>query len=164
MLSIIVTVIISFLVTTIFGYFTHHALHQPWTGRFHRSHLVHHLLLYPKEDFTSNEYRNPGKDSSVIFFALMSVPLLLSVILLYLFGILSFKLTIITLCVMLFLGWLHDYLHDSFHINNHLASKIINKRLYKNWVDIHYNHHINMQSNLGIFWFGWDKLFKTFYR
>jgi sterol desaturase/sphingolipid hydroxylase (fatty acid hydroxylase superfamily) len=148
MIAFLLTIIIAFFVTTLFGHVLHWSLHQKWMGLFNKSHMVHHLKKYPASDFYSEVYRDAGKDKStyVGVFILGSV-----------------CLTITALSTLFFVGWLHNYLHDSFHITNHFLGKIpLFNKLFDRWIKLHYQHHVNMQTNFGIFTFHWDKLFKTF--
>lgn len=148
-----------FILVNLFGYVAHKCLHQSWTGRFNQAHMTHHLKLYPSTDFFSEEYRDPGRDNTVIIFGMASLPILALPIIFYFLGFLSSSLMIIALVEMLFLGWLHNYLHDAFHISNHWLNRF---NLFKHWVRLHYQHHVNMQTNFGIFSFILDKLFGTF--
>lgn len=163
MVTILFTIFITYLITSLFGYIVHRALHQTWSGYFNKAHMTHHLIKYPPEDFLSDTYRNAGKDSTPKFFALAALPIILAPLLLGWFGILSWAVVITIMVVEGLMGFLHDYLHDSFHIKNHLLTKIpvINK-LFDLWVKLHYQHHVDMNKNFGIFTFHWDKVFKTF--
>lgn len=158
MIGFILTSITAFLVTTLFGQVIHWSLHQPWSGRFNKSHMTHHLVLYPVSSYKSERYRDPGKDSTVKTFGLVALPLLAAPILLFLFGKLSLFLTLWSLAEMLILGWLHDSIHDSFHLHKSFWSRLPG---YKAWAKKHYLHHVNMQKNFGIFTFFWDRLFGT---
>jgi sterol desaturase/sphingolipid hydroxylase (fatty acid hydroxylase superfamily) len=149
-----------FLITTLFGYVVHRSLHQSWTGKLNRAHMTHHLKLYPPSDFYSEKYRDPGGDNTVKIFAFAAVPIVAFPIILGVLGILPLGLTIISVVEMLFIGWLHDYLHDSFHILEH---PLLRFRLFRHWIDLHYLHHVKMQTNFGIFSFIWDRVFRTFW-
>lgn len=152
-------ILITFIITSFFGYISHWALHQPWTGDFSRSHLTHHLKLYPHTNFLSNSYRNAKSDNSIRFFAIMAIPLYIIPILFYLFKILSIDYIIIIYVVELITGLLHNYLHEFFHIRNHWLTKY---NWFNKLVKLHYTHHLYMNKNYGIFIFSWDRLFKTF--
>lgn len=159
------TILISYLITSLFGYVVHWSLHQSWTGKINQSHMTHHLKLYPPEDFTSETYRNAGKDSTPKFFAMAAIPLILAPILLGLFGVLPLYLVITVLVVEGLMGFLHDYLHDSFHIKNHILTRIpVVRDIFDRWVKIHYLHHVDMGKNYGIFVFHWDRVFRTFWK
>jgi sterol desaturase/sphingolipid hydroxylase (fatty acid hydroxylase superfamily) len=163
MLAILLTILISLLFTTLFGHVVHWALHQSFAGPVNKAHMTHHLRLYPPEDFTSEIYRDSGKDATPKFFLIAAIPLILAPIVLWWSGIIAWPIMITVLLIEGLMGFLHNYLHDSFHIENHWLSRIplVNK-LFARWVNLHYMHHVNMAKNYGIFTFLWDRLFGTF--
>lgn len=163
MVAFLFTVIISYLITSLFGYVVHWALHQTWAGQFNQAHMTHHLTLYPPEDFSSNTYRNAGKDSSPKFFAIAALPLIVIPIILGFLGVLPIYLVLTILVVEGLVGLLSDRLHDYFHITNHWLTRIPGVRfIFAEWVRLHRQHHVDMGTNYGIFSFHWDRLFKTF--
>lgn len=154
--------LLAFFSITLFGYVVHRLLHLPLMGVFHKSHMRHHIL-YPAEDYLSDKYRSAGKDSTFIFFAIASLPLLVIPVLFYWLGIFSFQLFAFTIFVMSLLGLAHNYLHNAFHIKNHWMHRFfLTKHIFNIWTNLHYFHHKEMDTNFGIFFFWWDKLFKTF--
>lgn len=160
---IIGTILVIFCVTSLFGYLVHRALHQPWLGRFHKSHMIHHMTLYPPTDYTSDKYRSAGKDNTVWFFVTAAIPLIIIPIILSVIGVLPLLDMIISLFIMAIMGVVNNYLHDAFHIKNHFLNRIPLLRLLFNfWNKLHYLHHVDMDSNFGIFLFFWDKVFFTF--
>jgi sterol desaturase/sphingolipid hydroxylase (fatty acid hydroxylase superfamily) len=165
MLAIVLTALTAFFISSLFGYVVHRALHSKWTGRLNKSHMTHHLTLYPPTDYLSEVYRDAGKDNTVKIFALSAVPLVASPIVLGIWGILPLSLVITTLIVMGIMGFLHSYLHDSFHIKNHFLTRIpVVKVIFGYWNKLHYLHHVDMQKNFGIFLFHWDHVFRTFWK
>lgn len=164
-MDILLTIIISFLITTLFGHTVHWALHQQWTGAVHQSHMTHHLKLYPPSDYTSVEYRDAGKDSTPKFFLISAIPLIAAPIVLWVIGLLPLTLMITTLLMEALMGFLHNYLHDAFHISKHWLYGIPFVGVwFGRLVSLHYLHHVNMSKNFGIFTFHWDKFFGTFWR
>lgn len=164
MIAILLTIFITYTVTSLFGYVVHWALHKSWAGRFNISHMTHHLKLYPPSDFFSETYRDPGKDNTVKFFAFAAIPLIIASIALYFLGVLSLSLTITVLMVEAVIGFLHDYIHDAFHITNHWMGRVpVLKNIFPIWLKLHYLHHVNMSKNFGIFTFHWDKLFRSYW-
>ena len=154
--------LITYLITNLFGYVIHWMLHQRWATQFNKTHMAHHKL-YPAKNFTSDLYRDAGKDSSFKIFIVMAIPLILIPIILGLSNIISIYLVISILIIEGIMGFLHNYLHDAFHTNNHWLSKIpLIKNMFNTLVRLHYYHHANMNLNFGIFTFYWDKLLKTF--
>lgn len=163
MLLILLTILITYAVVSLFGYFVHKALHQPWTGKFNTSHMAHHVKLYPSGDFLSEEYRDAGKDDTFWTFAIVSLPIIFTPIILFLLG-LSLHLTIISVIEMLLIGWLNNFIHSCMHIRDHWLSRLpIIKFFFVRWRRLHELHHDDMQKNFGIFSFNWDRIFKTYW-
>lgn len=165
MWAVLLTILITYIVTSLFGYVIHWSLHQTWAGQFNNAHMTHHLKLYPPEDFTSDSYRNAGKDSTPKFFAMAALPLIGLPIVLFAVGFLPLHLMIVALAVEGAMGFLHDYIHDAFHISRHWMSRVpVLKDIFHKWVALHYLHHVDMGKNYGIFVFHWDRIFRTFWR
>lgn len=165
MVPIILTALISFFVSSLFGYVVHRSLHQTWTGSLNSKHMTHHMTLYPPTDYLSDEYRQAGKDNTVYIFGAAAIPLVATPIILGIMGKLALPLVITALVVMGLMGFLHSYLHDSFHIRNHWLTRVpVIKGIFAHWVQLHYLHHVDMQKNFGIFLFHWDHVFKTFWK
>lgn len=157
--NILLTILVVFLIATSFGYWVHRALHQKWMGQFYKSHHTHHLTLYPPEDFDAITYRNSGKDNTTYFFIMASLPVIAIPFLLLAFNIINLPVFTAAFISMAVFGIPNNYLHDSFHIKNHWLCKY---KWYIKLVKLHYEHHINMQKNFGIYSFIWDKTFGTF--
>lgn len=149
---------LTFFVTTLFGYGAHWALHQKWFGKFHQSHMTHHLKLYPATDFFSESYRNAGKDSTFWFFLFAGAPLVAVPIVLFFFGKLGLIATLLIVAEAVVIGLFNNWLHDAFHLKDHWLNFF---GWFKKLVKLHMTHHVNMEKNYGIFFFLWDKLFKT---
>ena len=165
MLSILFTILITFFIASLFGYVVHKSLHQKWSGRLHKAHMTHHITLYPPEDCVSDEYRDPGKDSTVKIFAAAAAPLVAIPFVLGLLHIMPWVLVIVSLIVMAVMSFLHGYLHDSFHIRNHWLSRLpVIGLWFSRLVQTHWLHHVDMQTNFGIFVFHWDHLLGTFWK
>jgi len=165
MVAIIITALIAFFVSSLFGYVVHWSLHQRWTGTLNRKHMTHHITLYPPSDYLSDVYREAGKDNTVYIFGAFAIPLVLTPIVLGLLGILPLSLVLTALIVMGLMGFLHSYLHDSFHIREHFLYRLpIIKGIFGYWSYLHYLHHVDMQKNFGIFLFHWDHVFRTYWK
>jgi sterol desaturase/sphingolipid hydroxylase (fatty acid hydroxylase superfamily) len=158
-MAILLTILISYLVTTLFGHVVHWSLHQSWTGAVNRSHMTHHLKLYPPSDYLSDVYRQAGKDSTPKFFILAALPLIITPPILWAVGILPLSVMIIIMAMEGLMGFLHNYLHDAFHIRNHWLTSL---PIFNYWVKMHYQHHVDMQANFGIFSFHWDRIFGSY--
>lgn len=159
MLAAVLTFGLMFLVITLFGYGVHKALHQKWTGRYYKSHMTHHVKLYPLSDFTSEVYRSPGKDNTAKFFIIAGIPLIIAPILLFALHVIALPVFIAAMLGLAVFGGLNDYLHDSFHITDHWLNRF---GWFRKMIERHKVHHKHMQRNMGIYWFGWDRVFKTF--
>jgi sterol desaturase/sphingolipid hydroxylase (fatty acid hydroxylase superfamily) len=165
LVAILLTALITFFSCSLFGYVIHRAIHQKWTGPLNKSHMTHHLKLYPITDYTSDIYRQAGKDDTFKIFAVAAVPVVATPIILGIMGIISLPLTITSLIVMGLMGFLHSYIHDSFHIRNHYLNRVpVLGTFFKHWNSLHFLHHVNMQTNFGIFTFHWDRIFGTFWK
>lgn len=165
MMAILLTILISYFATTLFGHVVHWSLHQGWTGSVHQSHMTHHNKLYPPSDYLSKIYRQAGKDSTPKFFLISAIPLILTPIVLWLIGWLPLSLMITALFVEALMGFLHNYLHDAFHIEKHwLYGVPFLGVIFGKWVSIHYLHHVDMGKNYGIFFFFYDRLFGTYWK
>jgi sterol desaturase/sphingolipid hydroxylase (fatty acid hydroxylase superfamily) len=163
MLSILIAIIFSFFFTTLFGHISHWSFHQPWSGSVHKSHMTHHLKLYPPSDYLSDKYRDAGKDSTPKFFIIAAIPVILTPILLWHFGIITGAVAITILTTQIIVGLMHNYLHDAFHIRGHWLYRVYGVRsLFAHWTAIHYLHHVDMKKNYGIFTFFWDRIFGTY--
>src|SRR5665213_1858542 len=100
MLSIVITVLIAFFGTSLFGYIVHRSLHQKWTGFLNKKHMNHHLIQYPHTDYVSDTYRDAGTDNTVFIFMAASVPLVAFPIILGILGIMSLPCIIIAEVIM----------------------------------------------------------------
>lgn len=127
--------------------------------------MVHHLELYPPEDYLSEKYRSAGKDNTVITFTIAAIPMVAFPIVLGFFGLLAWPLVVVAIATELVIGFLNWYIHDSFHIKNHWLNRVpVVKDIFQEWNKLHYEHHVDMSKNYGIFVFYWDRIFKTFKR
>jgi sterol desaturase/sphingolipid hydroxylase (fatty acid hydroxylase superfamily) len=159
LLEVLLTLVLVFIVCSLFGYGVHWALHQSWAGRFNHAHMTHHQKLYPALDYRSDKYRNAGKDNTTVVFGAAALPLVAIPVVLWLVGIMPLLLMGIALGEMLLLGFLHEYIHTAFHIRGHWLNRL---PAFTRWDKLHYIHHLRMDTNYGIFTFWLDRLLKTF--
>lgn len=159
LLGAVLVSILTFIALTFLGYISHWAFHQKWSGLFYRKHYTHHFVLYPIEDFVSDKYRNPKKDNSVFLFAIVFAPFVFTALFLTIFHIIPLLFGLIILGEMLIFSILNDQLHDAFHLNNSFWHRFwFFDRLKK----LHFQHHIDTNSNFGIFNFAFDKILGTY--
>lgn len=144
---------------TFLGYVFHLIFHKPWSGKFFKSHMNHHLKQYPSTDFYSSKYRDAGKDNTVWLFAAVFAPIILTIIILIMINVIPLFMGLMSLAEMFFIGWLNNSMHDGFHVENSVWHKFW---FFKKLEKLHYQHHVDMNTNYGIFSFVWDKILGTF--
>lgn len=143
---------------TLFGHVAHWLMHKPWIKKLYSAHMVHHFKLYPISDFESDDYRSAGKESGTLFFTILAIPILaIPVVAVFLTPLGIFGAAACILGGIAF-GLLNDWVHASFHVRGHIL------RFVPGWQkmrDRHYDHHITVTVNYGIWMFAWDRVFKT---
>ena len=155
---VLMFIFISFL-GTFLGYVFHTMFHKPWSGRFYKAHMTHHEKLYPVNDFLSDEYRDPGKDNTVWLFLLMFSPLAPILFALVFYSIIPLPMGIMALIEMILIGWVNNNMHNGFHLRKSRWDKF---KFYARLRKLHYQHHIDMNSNFGIYSYMWDRIFGSF--
>lgn len=143
---------------TLIGWFIHWMMHQNWSGRLYKSHMTHHLNRYPPKDLLSEEYRDAGSDSGLfVFVPIITIGLAPVGILLYFLGVPWTSLLATGTCLSL-VGVAHDVIHTAFHIRGSWLERF-------KWFRVlrarHFLHHRNMRKNLGILFYGWDHVLRT---
>jgi len=156
----IITLIVTYLSTTILGYIIHRIIHNKFAGVLYESHNVHHTKLYPPGKLISDKYLSAGKNSSVWVFTVTFFPFLLIPVWLFVTDILTLNSMLLSISLILIIGFMNAYVHDSFHIKNHWLAKVIPR--YHKLQELHFVHHVNMKKNFGIYEFWCDKLFRTY--
>lgn len=135
------------------GYLLHRGIHHPRAGRLYKAHIAHHKA-YPVSDFTSDTYREVGKDSTVWTF--LGAGLILGLFSLVLFPVWFAVPFAIDLAIM---GYISDKIHGAMHLNKTHWDKFI---LFEWLQAAHVQHHKNVKTNYGIFSFFWDYVFRTY--
>lgn len=151
--------IASVLVTSTFGYWMHRILHKEWMGRLHRSHMAHHEQHYPSHDFSSDVYREAGKDNTTWTFVVLGSPIILTPIVLWCLHVVDGATMLSMLSGVGLVGFLNIYVHDWLHLNVHATHRISHVRRL---IAIHRVHHEDMGKNFGIYSFVWDRICGTF--
>lgn len=149
----------TFILLTFLGYGFHWMFHQPWSKRFYVAHMNHHTKQYPPTDFYSDKYRDPGKDNTVLLFAFAFAPFVITTIALTATASISLFLGLSILAEMAIIGVLNNSLHDSFHLRKTFWHRF---KFFDRLTKLHYQHHIDMRMNYGIFNFTFDRIFRTF--
>lgn len=152
--GVLIVCVITYFLGNFAGYFVHRLLHTEYMGKAYIDHYHHHVSIYPPEDYLSNEYREPplGAEQGkyyIFTFLVLCLPFLLWH---WAYFILSVSLAIGILK-------LNAVVHDSLHIAGHKWEKY--KWFW--WLRVvHYQHHIDVRTNFGIFSFLPDKIFRTY--
>jgi len=156
-MAMIITVLFAFLLFESFGYLIHFLAHKNWTGLLYKHHLNHHIIYISstedKNTFSKPKYERffwqsftpwvAGPFALVLFSAYWLLPFYLFV---------TFAITIILNTIAL------DYCHEAFHVEGHWLSKYPSFRIRRK---LHWYHHRNTKTNLGIIFYFMDKIFKT---
>jgi len=154
MLNILLITLATFLVGNFAGYVVHRTLHCRWSGRAYKDHLHHHNRIYPPSDYLSDEYREPPVDAEqgkyyIAAFILLCTPFLLWHWAYFLVAVVE------AILVLKANAWVHDILH----IRGHAFERF----KFFNWLRaVHFQHHVNVHTNFGIFVFYPDKLLCTY--
>ncbi len=156
MITTLIVIALGLVIGDMTGYAIHRFIHWPHSGVLYRNHMHHHLSLYPVHDYMSDGvYRSAGKHNTMyIFTAFIAAACLL------LFVFLPIWIAAIWSAEFIFLGFLNDYLHDAFHVMGHRLEEY---DWFLNLRRLHYEHHRDMTANLGIFSFGPDVVFESYY-
>lgn len=155
---VIIAALGTLLTGTFAGWLGHWALHQRWAGRFYRAHLTHHRL-YPPNNLRSTKYREAKKDNTTFFLG----PTVGFVAIAWLLLLVWFEVGLAAYGAVVVLGvvvgYLHEYLHEAFHLKAHWLDRF---GWFRSLRSLHFEHHRKLSKNIGIMWFGWDRLFRTF--
>jgi hypothetical protein len=153
-LAIAITAILSFLLVEVVGFSVHRLAHSPKSGKLFRDHLHHHAHAYPPSRYQTEKYLGDLKTSFLPYF----VPIFV-VVNLVAAGLLSWPLYLTFFVVTSAFSLANNYLHDSFHISSHWLRKF---SWHKHLTATHQVHHQNVKKNLGIYWYGFDRLLGSY--
>lgn len=146
-------------VGTLTGWFVHWIMHQRWSGRLYRSHMTHHVKLYPPSNFLSETYRDAGADNgSFVFFPAVALPCLIGGLLLFWAGVDLVTLGGVAMTAI-GLGFVHDYFHTAFHLEHTWLNRF---KWFQELRRKHLIHHRRVKTNLGVITFVWDKVFRSY--
>lgn len=154
MISILVTVIVAFFTVESIGFVVHRLAHWPKSGKLFRDHLHHHAHAYPPNRYQSLSYVGDlGKSFLPVF-----VPIFLGVNLLALV-VVPWHIFLPFFAASATFSLANNYMHDSFHLTKHWLRRF---GWYDRMTRLHLVHHQNVKKNLGIYWFGLDRIFGSF--
>ena len=153
-LNFLIVTLAVYAVGNLLGYVVHRLLHCKWMGKAYEDHYHHHCRIYPPHDYLSEEYREPPMDADqgkyyITAFVLMCTPLLAWSWVYFVWGVLM------ALIVLKANAWVHDVLH----IRGHYLERF---RLFRWLREVHFQHHVDVHTNFGIFVFFPDHLFRTY--
>ena len=153
-LNLLSIAIAAYVVGNFMGYMVHRLLHCTFMGKAYEDHYHHHCRIYPPNDYLSDEYREPptGADQGKYYiaaFLVVCLPLLAWHWGYFLWAIVT------SLAVLKTNAWVHDVLH----IRGHYLERF---RLFQWLREVHFQHHVDVHTNYGIFEFVPDLLFRTF--
>jgi sterol desaturase/sphingolipid hydroxylase (fatty acid hydroxylase superfamily) len=151
-----VSLVLGYFVVQATGYAVHKALHHPALGKIHRTHDVHHKVLYPPDDYlNTGKYREVPDDAQPYkYYAPPAIALLTVVFLtlpLYIAISLSVELVLIALA--------NDWLHQKLHIKGFWLERYT---WFHHLRELHWHHHVDDSKNMGIFSWFTDKILGTY--
>lgn len=156
MIAVVLTVLVTFLVSEAVGYAIHRMAHWPGSGPLYRKHLIHHFQAYPPHQLLSENYVGDLSTSFIPWF----VPIFL-VLVVGAYILLPWQLFLPAWATMATVALVNNHLHDSFHVTGHWLKRF---RWHRNLSEVHFVHHHNVKRNLGIYWYGIDRLVGSFKR
>lgn len=158
-----ISIVLSVLLGSLAGYAIHWVMHRPWSGPLYRSHMDHHQVRYPPNDLYSvGKYRSSGSASGWLTFTPLVMLAGIGILALLNLGLhVERWVQLVVVALVALVGWAHGYVHDAFHVSDHWLGRFAS---FQRLRLLHEPHHFNMRKNLGILWFGWDRLFRTFER
>lgn len=174
--GVIATLLDSVIVAEFAGYWLHRMLHSGKFPALSRGHLIHHFLIYgPRQPMRAPEYYDATDHRLSVGNIGLEWLIPSTIILLFCWGVMlllgmSPVYQVIALCTLL--GWpvlMFSYLHDRMHIENVWMTRVPILRTWfvkaRRMHDIHHrsvNNQGHMDSNFGIGFYFFDRLFGTF--
>lgn len=163
------------LLAEFFGYWLHRLLHSDKIPFLSRGHLIHHLLIYsPGQPMRHHHYRDatrnrPSVGNVGLEWLLPSAILLVTVwLLLFSLHVAALYQTVALATLVAWSVFTFSYLHDRMHLSDFWMA---HHPLFRRWFlaarrlhDIHhhaFNNHGRMDTNFGIGFFLFDRLFRT---
>ena len=153
-LAILLTAALTFLLGEGVAFAVHRIAHSPKSGKLFRDHLRHHAHAYPPSRYQTEKYLGDLRTSFLPVF----IPIF------FLFNLtaaalLPWQLFIVFFWVSSAVALTNNILHDSFHVTNHWLTRF---GWHKRLTGIHQVHHENVKANLGVYWYGFDRLTGSF--
>ena len=179
---------ISWLVDMFIFYLWHLQAHHNWNWipfntSCHHWHNIHHHKNFPANHFYGSIYAKEliKKFSDPVRLIKYSLPFgeykpdqsiqnesfgigMVFIVVLIKYFILKLSIGVISMCIIqgLMVNFIGNYLHLSFHTQNNWLNRF---EVYKELKYLHYEHHKDdTKRNYSIFFFGFDKIFNSYYR
>jgi sterol desaturase/sphingolipid hydroxylase (fatty acid hydroxylase superfamily) len=150
-----VALVVGYFVIQSTGYAVHKALHQPFLGPIHRTHDVHHKVMYTPKDYLDVSYREvPGEAQPFKYYAGAAIPLIAAV-----FLFLPVTTAIALTAELLLVAWANDWLHQKVHIKGYWLERY---SWFRHLRALHWHHHVDDTKNLGIFSWFTDRILGTY--
>lgn len=153
---LLIVLVAYFFIGNLTGYVVHKVLHCRWSGKAYKDHLHHHTSIYPPSDYLSEEYREPPLGSGQAKYYLVGLAVVASPLL---FLGIGYALAAFAMAVGVLK--LNAWMHDSLHIKGHRLERY---GWFLSLRRLHFQHHIDVKTNLGIISFFPDIIFQTFNR
>lgn len=154
LLGILLTAVATFLISETVGYLVHRLAHWPKSGRLYKDHLFHHFQAYPPGQYMTEKYLGDLKTSFLPYFVPPFILLNVGAA-----ALLPWPMFLTFLVVSSTVSLVNNYLHDSFHVKGHWLKRF---GWHRSLSDVHWVHHHNVKRNLGIYWYGVDRMLGTF--
>lgn len=135
------------------GYLYHRALHSPRLGLLHEKHMQHHSMMYPLGHLVSDTYKHPPGFSTVALFA----PIFITMAVLH-YWLLPVYLFVSYLIAISAAAFVNESLHRVLHIRHPWVARF---KWFTRLRLKHFRHHVDMETNYGIWHFAYDRLFRT---
>jgi hypothetical protein len=123
-------------------------------GKLYEDHYHHHVTIYPPDDYLSDDYREPptGSEQGIYYLIPILILSLAVVPLGWYYGLLARVEGVAVLKA-------NAYVHDALHIRGHKWEK---HAWYHHLRWLHFQHHVDVATNLGIFVWYPDRLFGSY--
>jgi len=156
MVSFVVAIVVGYFIIQFAGYCVHRALHHPALGKIHKTHDVHHFVIYPADKYLdTGKYKDvPDESQPFKYYAAAAVPLIITTY--FLFPMHTFIALTLELCIV---AWLNDWLHQKLHIKGFWLERY---SWFHRMRELHWHHHFDISKNIGIFSWHADKVVGTF--
>jgi sterol desaturase/sphingolipid hydroxylase (fatty acid hydroxylase superfamily) len=173
--GVLESVICSFLVAELAGYWLHRLLHSDRLRFLSRSHMVHHLLLYgPTQPMRAERYKNSTRgrfsfgNVGLEWLAPSAVVLIFCWGVMFFFHVRPVYQVIVLGNLVVWPFFTFSFLHDAMHLHDFWMARMpLIHRWFRRARRLHDIHHHSvdgagrMDTNFGIGFFLFDRVFRT---